>query len=141
MSKKLQLIIAYTFLTGSIFSQEIIEPSVKKIKIEKESYFVKAAFDEADYKVIAFDRYGNPHTQAIKSFTIKYVDGKTTYEAPVDGNIFPNKTIQFLTKKRKYATKICLSKIIAEDKDGHFEKLPELCDIVIFPDCKKVNTK
>ena len=141
MSKKLQLIIAYTFLTGSIFSQEIIKPSVKKIKIEKESYFVKAAFDEADYKVIAFDRYGNPHTQAIKSFTIKYVDGKTTYEAPVDGNIFPNKTIQFLTKKRKYATKICLSKIIAEDKDGHFEKLPELCDIVIFPDCKKVNTK
>ena len=139
MSKKLQLIIVYLFLTSSIFSQEKIEDPIKKIKIEKESLFVKAAFDEAEYKVIAFDRYGNPHTQAIKSFTIKYIDGKTTYEAPVEGNVFPDKTIQFLTKKRKYATKICLSKIVAEDKEGHFENLPELCDIVIFPDCKKVH--
>ena len=139
MSKKLQLIIVYLFLTSSIFSQEKIEDPIKKIKIEKESLFVKAAFDEAEYKVIAFDRYGNPHTQAIKSFTIKYIDGKTTYEAPEEGNVFPDKTIQFLTKKRKYATKICLSKIVAEDKEGHFENLPELCDIVIFPDCKKVH--
>lgn len=126
---------------SSVFSQEKTEDPVKKIKIEKESLFVKAAFDEADYKVIAFDRYGNPHDKAIKSFTIKYIDGKTTYEAPVEGNIFPDKTIQFLTKKRKYATKICLSKIVAEDKDGHFENLPDLCDIVIFPDCKKVHNK
>ena len=141
MSKKLHVLVLCLVLIGSVFSQEKTEPSVKKIKIEKESLFVKAAFDEAEYKVIAFDRYGNPHAQAIKSFTIKYVDGKTTYEAPVVGNTFPDKTIQFLTKKRKYATKICLSNIVAEDKDGHIENLPELCDIVIFPDCKKVNNK
>ena len=47
----------------------------------------------------------------------------------------------FLIKKRKFATKICLTNIVAEDKDGHLESLPELCDIVIFPDCKKVNNK
>lgn len=141
MSKNLQLIILCSFLMSSVFSQEKTEEPVKKIKIEKEFLFVKAAFDEADYKVIAFDRFGNPHAKAIKSFTIKYIDGKTTYEAPVEGNIFPDKTIQFLTKKRKYATKICLSKIVAEDKDGHFENLPDLCDIVIFPDCKKVHNK
>ena len=36
-------------------------------------------------------------------------------------------------------TKICLTKLKAETKDGHLEDLPDLCDIVIFPDCKKVN--
>ena len=53
----------------SLFSQE---GQVHKIKVEKEKLFVKAAFDETEYKVIAFDRYGNPHEQAIKSFTIFY---------------------------------------------------------------------
>jgi hypothetical protein len=129
------------FISCSCFSQEHTNEPIKKIKVEKQSVFIKAAFDEADYKVIAFDRFGNPHTQAIKSFSIKYIDGKTTYEAPVVGNTFPDKTIQFLTKKRKYATKICLTNIVAEDKDGHSENLPELCDIVIFPDCKKINNK
>ena len=138
MSKKLLTITICLFITNTFLSQEDKNGSVHKIKIEKQSVFVKASFDEADYKVIAFDRFGNPHMQAIKSFTIKYVDGKTTYEAKVEGNVFPEKTIKFLTKERKYATKICLDKIIAEDKDGHSENLPSLCDIVIFPDCKKL---
>lgn len=115
------------------------EKEVKTIKIKKETLFVKAAFDDTEYKVIAFDRYGNPHEQAIKSFSIFYKDGKTAYEAPVVGNTFPDKTIKFLTKKKTTATKICLTKLKAEDKDGHVEDLPDLCDIVIFPDCKKVN--
>lgn len=119
------------------FSQENTE--VHSIKVKKENLFTKAAFDETEYKVIAFDRYGNPHEKAIKSFSIVYNDGKSNYEAPVVGNTFPDKTIKFLTKKQKTATKICLTKLVAEDKDGHLEKLPDLCDIVIFPDCKKVN--
>ena len=115
------------------------ERPVQTIKIKKENLFVKAAFDETEYKVIAFDKYGNPHEQAIKSFSICYKDGKTAYEAPVVGNTFPDKTIKFLTKKRSTATKICLTKLKAENKDGHMEDLPDLCDIVIFPDCKKVS--
>ena len=87
--------------------------------------------------MIAFDRYGNPHEQAIKSFTIFYKEDNKAYQAPVEGNTFPKKTIDFLTKKKKFATKICLMNIKAEDKDGHIEDLPDLCDIVIFPDCKK----
>ena len=131
------------FLLGSIifcsstFSQET--EGVKSIKVKKEKLFVKAAFDDTEFKVIAFDRFGNPHENAIKSFSVFYMDGKTSYEAPVVGNTFPKKTIIFLTKKKKTATKICLTKLIAEDKDGHLEDLPDLCDIVIFPDCKKVN--
>ena len=124
-------------MTSAVFSQEITE-EVKTIKVKKEKLFVKAAFDDTEFKVIAFDRYGNPHEQAIKSFTILYKEGKTTYQAPVEGNTFPQKTIDFLTKKKKLATKICLTNIKAEDKTGHIETLPDLCDIVIFPDCKKV---
>jgi hypothetical protein len=112
---------------------------VKTIKIKKESLFVKAAFDDTEFKVIAFDRYGNPHENAIKSFAVFYKEGKNTYQAPVVGNTFPKKTIEFLTKKKKEATKICLTQLKAQDKDGHIEDLPDLCDIVIFPDCKKVN--
>ena len=113
--------------------------NVQTIKVEKEKLFVKAAFDETEYKVIAFDRYGNPHEQAIKSFTIFYKEDNRAYQAPVEGNTFPKKTIDFLTKKKKMATKICLTNLKAQDKEGHLEDLPDLCDIVIFPDCKKVN--
>ncbi len=131
------LFIGFIFVYGCSFSQE--QEEVKIIKIKKEKLFVKAAFDDTEFKVIAFDRYGNPHEQAIKSFTILYNEKKTNYEAAVVGNTFPKKTINFLTKKKKLATKICLTKLKAEDKDGHIEDLPDLCDIVIFPDCRKVN--
>jgi len=123
--------------TSVLFSQE--NETVQKIKVEKEKMFVKAAFDETEYKVIAFDRYGNPHENAIKSFTIFYKEDNKAYQAPVSGNTFPQKTIDFLTKKKKLATKICLTNLKAQDKEGHTEDLPDLCDIVIFPDCKKVN--
>jgi hypothetical protein len=135
--KKTILLSGLFFFGSPIFSQE--QEGIKTIKIKKEKLFVKAAFDDTEFKVIAFDIYGNPHEQAIKSFNIFYHEGKTNYEAPVVGNTFPKKTIDFLTKKKKIATKICLTKIKAEDKDGHIEDLPDLCDIVIFPDCKKVN--
>lgn len=124
-------------ISGFSFGQEPNMPV--KIKIEKESTFTKAAFDEAEYKVIAFDKYGNPHINAIKEFSIEYSDGKNTYKAPVTGNTFPEKTIKFLTKKREIATKICLTNIKAENPDGHIEEISDLCGIVIFPDCKKTN--
>ncbi len=132
-------IICCCFCTFSVFSQE--NDGVKTLKIKRESLFVKAAFDEGDYKVVAFDRYGNPHENAIKSFSIFYMDGKTAYQATVEGNTFPDKTIKFLTKTKTTATKICLTQLVAKDAEGHEEKLPDLCDIVIFPDCKKVNKK
>lgn len=120
-----------------LYSQE--QEPVQTITVKKGSVFSKAGFDEADYKVIAFDRYGNPHEKAIKSFSIFYTEGKTAYEAAVIGNTFPDKTVKFLTKKKTTATKICLTKLVAVDADGHEENLPDLCEIVIFPDCKKVN--
>lgn len=123
-----------SIISISAISQETEE--VKSIKVKKEALFTKAAFDESEYKVIAFDRYGNPHENAIKSFSIFYKEGKKAYEAPVEGNVFPDKTVRFLTKKKQNATKICLTKIKAENKEGHLEDLPDLCDIVIFPDCK-----
>ena len=120
-----------------LHSQE--QEPVQTITVKKGSVFTKAAFDESDYKVIAFDRYGNPHEKAIKSFSIFYTEGKTAYEAAVIGNTFPDKTVRFLTKKKTTATKICLTRLIAVDPEGHEESLPDLCDIVIFPDCKKVS--
>lgn len=125
------------FVHSGMYSQE--NDAVQTIKVKKENLFAKAAFDETEYKVIAFDKYGNPHEKAIKSFSIFYKEGKTAYEAPVNGNTFPDKTIKFLTKKKSTATKICLTKLIATDGNGHEEPLPDLCDIVIFPDCKKVH--
>jgi hypothetical protein len=54
---------------------------VQTIKVKKEKLFAKAAFDDTEYKVIAFDRYGNPHEQAIKSFTILYKEDKSVDQA------------------------------------------------------------
>ena len=129
-------LLVFIFHASIVFSQE--QKEVQTIKIKKEKLFVKAAFDDTEFKVIAFDRYGNPHEQAIKSFTIFYKENNKSYQAPVTGNTFPKKTIDFLTKKKKEATKICLTNLKAEDENGHVEDLPDLCDIVIFPDCKKV---
>lgn len=139
MKKTLLNGLFFSFLLSSsaIIAQE--KDGVQTIKIEKEKLFVKAAFDDTEFKVIAFDKYGNPHENAIKSFTIFYKEDNTAYQAPVEGNTFPKKTIDFLTKKKKLATKICLTNLKVQDKDGHEEDLPDLCDIVIFPDCKKVN--
>lgn len=131
-------LITCLYSASTVFSQESNE--VQTIKVKKEKLFTKAAFDDTEFKVIAFDKYGNPHEQAIKSFSIFYKEGKTSYLAPVEGNTFPKKTIDFLTKKKKEATKICLTNLKAEDKDGHIEDLPDLCDIVIFPDCKKTSS-
>lgn len=112
--------------------------TTKSIKIKRDHLFIKAAFDETEYKVIAFDKYGNPHEKAIKSFCIIYKENKSTYQTVVIGNTFPNKIITFLTQKKKNATKICLTQVKAEDTEGHIEDLPDLCDIVIFPTCKKL---
>ncbi len=132
---KTLLLFTFLSLTSIIYSQET--EGVQTIKVKKEKLFVKAAFDDTEYKAIAIDRYGNPHEQAIKSYIISYTEDKVVRQAHVEGNTFPKKTIDFLTKKKKFATKICLIHIKAEDKDGHIEDLPDLCDIVIFPDCKK----
>lgn len=137
--KKTLLLFAFCTLiyVNHVNAQE--DEQVQTIKVKKESIFVKAAFDESEYKVIAFDRFGNPHENAVTSFSIYYKEGKNAYEAAVSGNTFPEKTIKYLTKKKSTATKICLTKLKAKNPDGHEESLPDLCDIVIFPDCKKVN--
>lgn len=139
MKKTLLISFFFTFwlMPRGLCSQE--QEPVQTITVKKGRLFTKAAFDESDYKVIAFDRYGNPHEKAIKSFSIFYTEGKTAYEAAVTGNTFPDKTVRFLTKKKTTATKICLTKLVAVDPEGHEESLPDLCDIVIFPDCKNVS--
>lgn len=123
-------------LLGMLNAPCLYAQQPETIKIQKQEPFLKAEFDETNYKVVALDRYGNPHEDAIQSFVITYGEGKNIYEAPVKGNTFPERTIHFFTKKRKTATKVCLIKIVAEDKDGHLQNLPDLCEIVLFPDCK-----
>lgn len=111
------------------------------IKVKKENAFEKAVFDETNYKVVAMDRYGNPHESAIQSYVIQYSENGNLYEAKVLGDSFPEKTIRFFTKKRQFATKICITKIVAKDKEEHLEELPDLCDITLFPDCKNNQKK
>jgi hypothetical protein len=139
LNKKLNTLLHIFLFYSSVscaFAQTTSD--LKTITIKKEATLVKAAFDEAEYKVIAFDRFGNPHESAVKSFVIFYKEKNNAYEKKITGNVFTEEVINYLTKKRKTATKICISSIIAESRDGHLEELPSLCDIVIFPDCKKV---
>lgn len=88
---KTSLLLAFLSLTSISFSQENGE--VQTIKIKKEKLFAKAAFDDTEYKVIAFDRFGNPHEQAIKSFTIFYKEDNVARQASVQGNTFPKKQL------------------------------------------------
>lgn len=138
MTAFFRITITLLFFLFSVLSHS---QEVQKIKIKKEKSFLKAEFDNTQYKVVAIDKYGNPHEEVIRSFVVSYKEDENVYEAPVMGNTFPDKTINFLTKKKKTATKICLKKIKAEDSEGHLEDLPDLCDIVIFPDCKNCKIK
>jgi hypothetical protein len=118
-------------LPACLSSQEI-----EKIKIQREETFLKAEFDDVNYKVIALDKYGNPYEEAVKSFVITFQDSKGHYKSEVMGNTFPKKTIDYLTKGRKTATSICLKDIVAEDKEGHVQKLPDHCGVLVYPNCK-----
>jgi hypothetical protein len=122
---------AFCLLPTCLSAQE-----VEKIKIVKEDPFYRADFDETEYKVFALDKYGNPYMDVVKSFKITFQDTKGHFESAVVGNTFPKKTINYLTKGRSKATNICLKEIVAEDKDGHVQKLPDRCGILIYPDCK-----
>ena len=121
-------------LNTSVNAQVVDE--VKTITIKKSKFFLKAKFDDTFYKVLAVDQNGNTDEEAIKSFNIFFKEGKNAFELKVNGNTLPKKTIEYFTKKRKFATNVCITKIKAETKDGHLEELPDLCDIVLFPDCK-----
>ena len=70
------------FLVYSSVSSAVAQTNadLKTITIKKETSLVKAAFDEAEYKVIAFDRFGNPHESAVKSFVIFYKEKNNAYE-------------------------------------------------------------
>lgn len=102
---------------------------------------MRADFDETKYKVIAFDKYGNPYEDVVKSFVITFQDTKGHYQNAVVGNTFPKNTIKYLTKERKKTTSICLRDIVAEDADGHVQKIPDKCGILIYPDCKGCKTR
>jgi hypothetical protein len=130
-SAKILLSFIFTLFIFSSFAQE-----VETIKIKKEDTFFKADFDETEYKVFALDKYGNPYMDVVKSFVITFQDTKGHFQSAVVGNTFPKKTINYLTKGRTKATNICLKEIVAEDKDGHVQKLPDKCGVLIYPDCK-----
>lgn len=141
MNKTALILLLFFSLCLHVNCNSQIQDDINSLKIRKQQTFVKAAFDESEYKLIAFDKYGNPYPNSIKSFTIYYKENDIAYETKSNGNVFSEKTIDFLTKKKKFATKICLTNITAENAEGHLEKIPDLCDIVIFPDCKKVKHK
>ncbi len=126
----------YCLLPTSLYSQE-----VETIKIQKEDPFIKADFDETNYQVFAVDKYGNPYMDAVKSFKITFQDSKGHFEAAIVGNTFPKKTINYLTKCRTKATNVCFKEIVAEDKEGHVQKLPDKCGVLIYPDCKNCDSK
>ncbi len=130
-SAKILLAFIFTLTVFISHSQEI-----ETIKIKKEDPFFKADFDETEYKVFALDKYGNPYMDVVKSFVITFQDTKGHFQSAVVGNTFPKKTINYLTKGRTKATNICLKEIVAEDKDGHVQKLPDKCGVLIYPDCK-----
>lgn len=141
MRKNLFALMLIGFLTSHsfVFSQKPSE--IKTIKIKKEKAFVKALFDENEYKLVAIDQSGNRHEDAIQSFSVLYKDGNKMNERQTNGNKLSQEIIDILTKKNKSATKICLGEIKAKDKNGHIEDLPCLCDILIFPEDKNPHKK
>lgn len=133
MSYNLKIFGSLIFILLSFISNA---QEIETIKIKKEDPFYKADFDDTNYKVFAVDKYGNPYMDAIKSFVITFQDSKGHFKSEVVGNTFPKKTINYLTKGRQRATNVCLREIVAEDKEGHVQKLPDKCGVLIYPDCK-----
>ena len=137
---KFKLQISFLLFSFTSFFINGQEDTPEKIKIAREETFLKAEFDDVNYKVIALDKYGNPYEDAVKSFVITFQDSKGHFKSAVVGNTFPKKTINYLTKGRERATNVCLREIVAEDKEGHTQKLPDHCGVLIYPDCKNCDT-
>jgi hypothetical protein len=133
--KKYKIILFLTVLYLLSSTNGIGQEDVEKIKVKKENPFVRAEFDETNYKVIALDKYGNPHENVVKSFVVTFQDTKGHYKTAIVGNTFPDKTIKYL-KKREKVTNLCLREIVAEDSEGHIQNVPDKCGVLIYPDCK-----
>lgn len=114
-----------------VFSQD--EP--EKITIRKESKLAKAAYDNVEYKLTAFDKYGNVVHHAIKSFELHYVEKKKKLKVfkSYSDALTPEMLEEF--KNFKEAKKLFFTKIIAEDEFGNVVQLPDVIEVQ-FPDCK-----
>ena len=133
MNNTTKILLSFILTLSSFVSNS---QEIETIKIAREETFLKADFDETEYKVFALDKYGNPYMDVVKSFVITFQDSKGHFQSAVVGNTFPKKTINYLTKGRTKATNVCLKEIVAEDKEGHVQKLPDKCGVLIYPDCK-----
>lgn len=114
------------FLIGlTCFAQEPAG-SFKKIKIKKNT-FVKAVFDESNYKIVAFDKYGNPYEDAIKSFEYSYQTKKGGINVIAQtGNTISDIDLKKLQKEINKTNKVFFENIKAQASDSSFVTLPPI---------------
>lgn len=115
----------------TLSAQDEEEPQV--IRVRKESNLAKAVFDNAEFRLMAIDRFGNPKENKIVSYKLWIKSRSTTIGLDGFNNSLTGEMINALKKQTK-ATKIFFTDITAQDDNGHPVKLPDVID-TWFPEC------
>ncbi len=107
------------------------------IRVRKVQDLQKAEFDNTEYRIVVFDRFGNIRTNEIISYKLYVKTKKGTEEFSGYTNELTKEMRTFL-EKQKEACKLFFTTIIAKDDEGHPVPLPDVIE-VWFPICR--NTK
>lgn len=129
--------IRWSFLLYVLFCAPTLamaqEPS-GTIRVRKVQDLQKAEFDNTEYKLVVFDRFGNVRTNEIVSYKLYVKTKKGTEEFIGYSNNLTKEMLTFL-EKQKEACKLFFTTIVAKDDGGHPVALPDVIE-VWFPVCK-----
>ncbi len=132
--KKLLLLFLLSFV-HTLPAQE----GVNTFKIKREQKYVKAVFDNNDYKLVPIDRFGNPGENEFGGFTLWIKERKSTKKFVSSTSSMTPEMLKEL-KSLKKATKIFFTNIKVKEDDEHYSDLPDIID-TWFPDCKNCSNK
>ncbi len=115
---------------SSLYAQE----PAGTIRVRKVQDLQKAEFDNTEYRLVVFDRFGNIRTNEIVAYKLYVKTKKGTEEFTGYSNELTKEMRTFL-EKQKVACKIFFTNIVAKDDAGHPVPLPDVIE-VWFPVCK-----
>ncbi|HQQ93844.1 MAG TPA: hypothetical protein PLQ93_04780 [Bacteroidia bacterium] len=107
---------------------------VPSIKVRKTSNLAKVVLDNTEYRLVVFDRFGNPTEANILHYRLHIQGKRDTREFEGKSNVLSPEMIRYL-KALSHSCKLYFTEISVEEEGGHVTVLPDAIEMW-FPECK-----
>jgi len=112
-------------LNNSIYAQQKAPVKKGTIKIQKRGQLARIIFDDANYRLIGMDYYGNIMDTTVMEFQMFVTIKGIFYKTSTVGSALNNE-MQQLIERRDNKTILYFKNIKAKDTDGKIITIPEL---------------